>query len=177
MAPLSEVAKPKVTLFVALSTDTELTVIVVVLFFTVNVLATGLMLANPVPVPSPRFILSVVPFTLALAKLGNAVSNTKPNEEELLVVLPATSVSLTIIALLPSPDRVTEVPEPAVHVKPAFILYCHEVPEADSSPLTLTTPVLDIASVLLVPESEFNANVGTLGAKVSSVKAIFAVAL
>ena len=82
-------------------------------------------------------------------------------------MFPATSVSFTVMVLVPSPLSVTAEPLPAFQVRPPSVLYCHLVPLATSRPLTVTAPELVILSLALRPLSVVNANVGAVGATVS----------
>ena len=92
--------------------------------------------------PSPK-----APLSTARLRVGAAAvpSSVKLSALDAALTLPATSVWRTVTDLAPSPVKVKLLPLPAVQVLPPSVLYCQLAP--DSSPVTLTLPMLVMLSV------------------------------
>ena len=95
--------------------------------------------------------------TSATVGAGGVVSNVKA-KSAFAERLPATSVCRTRTDLAPSPVSVRLEPAPVNQLVPPSVEYCHEDP--DSSPLTLTVPMLVILSEDDAPVSEASVKTG-----------------
>src|SRR3569833_4132195 len=99
---------------------------------------------------------------------GAAESSVKVKAAELLEVLPATSVWLTITEWKPSPLKVKLEPVPVCQVLPPSVLYCQDAFVA--RPVTLKVPSRVSVSEVKLPVSAHSDSVGA-AADLSSTKA------